>query len=166
MELLPLLQTMLGQVTDVVAVVAESEGGTKIRELVLRYESLFIMVTSYLIIQAFQKVLPSLADHHVITRLKPMYPFALCAGMAFFPSFRLKNAIWDENLMYGLLLGGIIAGGYKVITQTLFGKDRRIKPFIDDPELRKIIDEYLKAKDTGDVKDKKKFIDHVKYLLS
>jgi len=166
MDFLFLLQTMLGQATELISVVTESEGGTKIKELVMRYESLSIMGTSYLLIQAFQKVLPNMADHHVAARLKPLYPFALCAGMAFFPSFRLDNALWDENLMYGLMLGGIVAGGYKFIIQTLFGKDRRIRPYVDDPDIRKMIDEYLKAKETGQTKDKKKFMDHIKYLLS
>lgn len=129
-----------------------TEGAIAFTAMMFRLESLYISTAAYVVIQAMSKV--DLAKHAIASRLKPFAPAVLTTAMAFFPSFRL--GAWDETLLYGLSIGAFIGWGYKLVAQSIFGQDHRIKGRIDDPELQELIDEYFKAKQRNTMSEKTK----------
>ncbi len=141
-------------------------GAVQFNDMLWRYETLMITGAAWTLIQAMQKGMPKMADHHIAQRLKPGASIFLCSLMAFLPSWRIEDAAWDETLLYGIVIGGTLGQGHKILSQTIFGKDRRIKPYVEDPELRALIDEYVAAKESGDANEKKKAMDHLKHWLT
>ncbi len=161
-----LLSALLAPITDMAG--SALEGSVKFTSILVRYESLMITGATWVLIQTFWKTVPNIANHPILARLKPMMSVILCTGAAFLPSFRLEGQRWDEMLLYGIVLGSSTSYAHKILSQVGFGKDRRINPFVDDPELQAAIDEYLaaKAKGANGGKAKKKLMDHLKHLLT
>ena len=129
-----------------------TEGTVAFMSMMFRLESLYISTAAYVVIQGMSKV--ELSKHPIATRLKPFAPAALTTVMAFFPSFRL--GAWDETLLYGLSIGAFIGWGYKLVAQSVFGQDHRIKGRIDDPGLQSLIDDYFEAKQRNTMSEKTK----------
>lgn len=127
-------------------------GTVDFTSMMMRIESLYITTAAYVLIQGMSQF--KMANNAITYRLKPFAPALLTTGMAFLPSFRL--GAWDETLLYGLSLGAFIGWGHKLLKQTVFGRDHRIKGRIDDPELQKLIDEYFAAKQRNTMSTKTK----------
>lgn len=121
---------------------AVTAGTVDFTGMIMRLESLYITTAAYVIIQGMSQI--EAMKNAFAYRLKPFAPALLTTGMAFLPSFRL--GAWDETLLYGLSLGAFIGWGHKLLKQSVFGRDRRIKSRVDDPALQKLIDEYHAAK--------------------
>ena len=156
-------QFLVSLVTSVNELVEMADGTVEFTDMLMRYDTLMITGAAWSIIQAMQKGLP-VADHPLMQRLKPGASILLCTAFAFLPMWRVGT--WDETLLYGIVIGGSLGQGHKILSQTIFGKDRRINPYVEDPELRKLIDEYVDAKESGSDKDKKTVTDHLKRLLT
>lgn len=163
MDTLLLLSSLLAQAADSTTthVIA---GTVEFTDMLVRYDTLMITGAAWAIIQAVQKGFPKLADHAIAQRLKPGASIVLCTALAYLPQWQVGS--WDETLLYGIVIGGSLGQGHKILSQTVFGKDRRIKPYVEDPELRKIIDEYVAAKESGDRVAKKSALDHLKHWLT
>jgi hypothetical protein len=164
--ILPILYVVLSQAAEAVEPVMQTAGAVKFTDMLMRYETLMVTGAAWTVIQVMQKSLPDLSDHPYLQRLKPLAPIALCVGMSFMPTFRLPGAQWDELILYGIVIGGTLSNGHKILGQTVLGKDRRINPYVQDPELRKIIDEYVAAKESGDAEKQRKVMDHLRHWLT
>jgi hypothetical protein len=142
------------------------QGSVAFSKLLLRYESLLITSASWVIIQTLKKCLTAMASSPVFARLEPFLPIAVSVGAAFLPSFRLGT--WDETLLYGVILGSMTGLGQKVLKQSLLGQDYRIRPVIEDPELRKKIDEHLQARGLtdGDGRSRKRLREKIRHLIT
>ena len=164
MEVLLLLASMLNQTAHSAATVAVA-GTVEFTTMLARYDTLMITGAAWTIIQAIQKGLPEkFIDHSIAQRLKPGASIVLCVAFSYLPFWRIGS--WDETLLYGIVIGGSLGQGHKILSQSIFGKDRRIKPYVEDPDLRKIIDEYVAAKESGDARAKKSALDHLKHWIT
>lgn len=154
----------LAQVPGVEVTKAVTAGAVDFSGMMFRLESLYITTAAFVLIQGASKV-KWLKEHPAWAQFLPLAPAVLTVSGAFLPSFRL--GAWDETLMYGLSLGAFIGWGHKLLKQTIFRNDSRIKG-IDDPELQKLIDEYLEAKrrNTMSTKTKVKLRHHLEKLLT
>lgn len=167
MEAIALALAVISQL-DIGQAASALSGTVKFTNILVRYESLMITGATWVVIQTFWKAVPNIANHPILARLKPLMSVILCTGAAFLPSFRLEGQQWDETLLYGIVLGSGTSYAHKILAQVGFGKDHRINPFIDDPALRTVIDDYLKAKAAGENggKAKRKLLGQIKDLLT
>lgn len=131
---------------------AVAAGTVDFTGMMMRLESLYITTAAYVLIQGASQF--KATKKALWYRLKPFLPALLTTGMAFLPSFRL--GAWDETLLYGLSLGAFIGWGHKLLKQSVFGRDHRIKGRIEDPELQALIDEYFEAKKRNTMSKKTK----------
>ncbi len=97
-------------------------------ELLFRKESICLMGGSYVVLETILRLLPKGAkDHPVMVRLTPVLPIILCSVGVWIPGMFPDAIPLGERLMTGLILGYALAHNYKIVMQSVFSKDERLK---------------------------------------
>lgn len=94
-------------------------------EYLLRTEHMLIMLGVWVGISTAKRLWPSLADDPTWVRLLPVTPIVLCSAIVWVPG--LVGGSTVEKLLLGLVLGAFSGHAHKVLSQTVFGNDKRIR---------------------------------------
>lgn len=98
---------------------------TNVVEYLLRTEHLLIMVAAWVTISTTHRIFPRLASNTVWVRLLPLVPIAFCSAVVWLPG--LVEGPPAQRVLLGIVLGSFSGQAYKVLRQTLFGNDKRIR---------------------------------------
>lgn len=104
-------------------------------ELLLKPAPLLIMVGCWILLDLVYRLLPDqIRDSKAAVRLAPFYPLVVCQIAVWLPGIYLGLG-HTERALTGLLLGWASAHIFKIVTQTVLGKDHRIQGFEDACEV-------------------------------
>lgn len=102
-------------------------------ELLLRRESLILMVACWIFLDLVYRILPkAVRDAPITVRLAPVYPLIVCEAGIWCPGF-FADIFGIEKALTGLILGWASAHVYKIFMQSVLGRDRRVNPH-DGPD--------------------------------
>lgn len=90
----------------------------------LRTEHLLLMLAVSVTVSMAPRLVPALADNPYWVRLLPVLPIAACSAAVWLPG--LVSGTVAERVLLGVVLGALCGHAYKMVTQTIFGNDRRI----------------------------------------
>ena len=85
-----------------------------------------IMLSSSALIQAMHRLFPDLCGRAWFVRVRPLLPILVCSIFVWLPGARPPEEI-GTRIMVGIILGTFAASVYKTVSQTVMGKDKRIK---------------------------------------
>ena len=108
------------------------EGTQKFLDLMMRYENLIIMFGAWVAVGVVGKVFPKFRGSKIGARLQPLAPFIFTMGACWLPGLLPPEVGLGERLMLGLILGWGSGHMHKILKQTLFGNDSRIKAIAED----------------------------------
>lgn len=97
-------------------------------ELLVRPENVYIMAAVWAILGVIKRILPpKVNDHSLAVRLAPSYPLLLCVAFVWIPGAQPADMAPFSKFLVGCILGGACGYLHKFYTQTIRGKDARIK---------------------------------------
>lgn len=91
----------------------------------LRTEHLLIMLAVSVTLSAIGRLWPLLAQHPTWVRLLPVLPMLACSVIVWIPDMVEGTA--GHRVLLGVVLGAFCGQGHKIVAQTVFGNDRRIR---------------------------------------
>ena len=92
----------------------------------LRIENVLIMVAVSAMISILQHVFAEQLEHNPTwARLLPATPVLLCSVVVWLPGLAQGSA--SQKILLGVVLGSFSGYAYKLMKQTVFGNDRRIR---------------------------------------
>ena len=98
---------------------------------ILRTECVLLMVAVWALISVAPRLMPSLVDNPYWARLLPVLPIAACSAAVWLPDLVAGGA--TEKILLGIVLGALCGHAYKLVKQSVFGNDKRIR---DHPRAR------------------------------
>ena len=90
-----------------------------------RTEHMLLMLAVSVTLSMAPRLLPGLADNPYWVRLLPIIPIGACSVAVWLPGL-VEGAV-TERVLLGVVLGALCGHAYKMVTQTIFGNDRRIR---------------------------------------
>jgi len=96
-------------------------------EIMTRYENLLIMLGATIVVGLIGKLIPKLSSHPIGARLQPLAPFVFTMGFCWIPGLLPEASSGGERLMLGLILGWGTGHVHKILKQSVFGEDDRIR---------------------------------------
>lgn len=88
-------------------------------------DNVLIMITASVVIAVTRYVFPWLEDHRAWVRSLPLQPIALCSIFVWLPG--LAPGCASEKILLGIVLGTFSGQAHKVVKQSIFGNDKRIR---------------------------------------
>jgi hypothetical protein len=96
-------------------------------ELLVRQENVYIMAAAWSILSVIKRVMPKVHGHAWYVRLAPTYPLVLCLAFVWIPGAQPAGMAPFSKFLVGCILGGATGYLHKVWSQTIRGKDSRIR---------------------------------------
>lgn len=97
-------------------------------DLVLRPENVYIMAAVWSLLGVIKRLLPKgVHDHAWYVRLAPAYPLLLCSAFVWIPGAQPADMAPASKILVGCILGGACGYLHKVWSQTIRGRDARIR---------------------------------------
>lgn len=88
-----------------------------------------IAIAAAVVTFVYRALPPRLRRHGWTARVLPVLPVPLCMGIVWIPGLDATAGLGiGDTLALGAALGCGLAWGYKVLMQSILGKDERIKP--------------------------------------
>ncbi len=100
---------------------------SNLQDFLLTMPNLMIMLAAGTLISIISKALPKVAENPLAMRLKPAASSFLCAAMCLLPNAQPEDMSVTHKVLLGVILGALTSQAYKLFTQTVLGKDKRIK---------------------------------------
>jgi len=94
-------------------------------EYLLRSEHLLVMVAVSASMSLAAKIMPSLNVNPYWVRLLPVIPVLACSAAVWLPG--LLDGTVGERLLLGVVLGSLCGHAHKLVLQSIFGNDVRIR---------------------------------------
>jgi hypothetical protein len=94
-------------------------------EYLTRTEHLLIVCAVWVSIGTVNRVFPDLTENPTWARLLPIIPLIFCSAVVWVPGAVEGKPL--TRIMLGLVLGAMAAHGHKILKQSIFGNDRRIR---------------------------------------
>jgi len=94
--------------------------------LLMRPENLYLMAAVAAIQETIQRMFPRLKARPLWVRVAPMLPLVLCSIGVWIPGVADPTVTAGLRVMTGIILGFVVAGSYKVVMQSVLGKDSRL----------------------------------------
>lgn len=91
----------------------------------LRTEHLLLMLSVSAVISLAPRLLPGLVGNRYWVRALPVLPIAACSTAVWLPG--LVDGTIVERVLLGIVLGALCAHAHKLVTQSIFGDDKRIR---------------------------------------
>lgn len=92
----------------------------------LKADHLLIMVAVWVGIATVQRLCPSLADNPNWVRALPAIPILACSVLVWVPGLGVVGTV-SERVLLGLVLGAFSGQAHKLLKQSVFGNDKRIR---------------------------------------
>lgn len=96
-------------------------------ELIVRPENVYIMAAAWSILSVIKRLIPKVHNHAWYVRLAPSYPLILCCVFVWIPGAQPAEMAPFSKFLVGCILGGATGYLHKFWSQTIRGKDARIK---------------------------------------
>lgn len=106
---------------------AASKASGALLDLLLRQENIYVMAAVVSLLAALKKVAGKMSNHSLYVRLAPLYPLVLCSAAVWIPGLQPDGMTPGAKILVGFILGGACGWVHKLYTQTIMGKDARIK---------------------------------------
>ncbi len=86
---------------------------------------MLIMVAVWVGVSTLQRLFPDLAQDRRWVRALPVVPIVLCSVLVWLPG--LTDGTVAERILLGVVLGAFCGHAHKLVRQTVFGNDRRVR---------------------------------------
>jgi hypothetical protein len=103
------------------------QGAQALMDMMLRLENLVTMAACWIAVGAFGRVFPSFAKSTIGARLQPLAPIGFCSAAVWLPGLQPDDMPLGMRVMLGVILGFGAGHMHKILKQTGFGSDSRIK---------------------------------------
>ena len=96
-------------------------------DILTRQGSWMLMAGTWIVIQMVIKFIPDrIYNAPWFVRLQSILPILLCSAGVWIPGIVPDGATVGEKILTGVILGYAVAHTYKIVLQSVLGRDRRI----------------------------------------
>ena len=129
-------------------------------EVLATPSNLLIVAGAYALTQSLTKAFPRVFHSPLAARLKPGASIVWCSICMWIPGLGPEGLSTGSKILLGIVLGNSTSHGHKILKQTIFGQDHRIKDKrVVDPELRAFIDKRRLERELEQMEAKEKVLE-------